>query len=187
MNYGYDTGNGVPIPPIDSKKRSGFGCLIGTMVGCGALTVMLIIVGALAVQNIGKNKDIQKALGQFSSIGGCSQNLVQVRDAIKRYRHDHHDQYPDALKDITPRYLANSRALWCGNGKDSSESLQYYRPVQNALPTAVVVRVKSLDIEIMGKQHQTTFLAIRMNGDIIQEQSAVQILIPANSNREIGD
>lgn len=186
-NSGYEAAISAPIPPIDKKKRSGFGCLIGSMVGCGTLTILLVIVGALAVQKIGRNKDIQKVFGQIASVGGCSKNMVQVRDALKRYRHDHKGAYPADLKELSPRYLANSNALWCGNGKDAAESLKYFRPSANATPTTVVARVKSLEMDIMGKQHQIAYLALRVNGDIVQEQTAVQIVVPANSPGETND
>lgn len=150
------------------------------MVGCGGLTVMLVIVGALAVQNVGRNPDFQKAFGKAASIGPCSQNLVQIRDALKLYKHDHHNKYPADLTELTSRYLKNPNALGCGNSKETEEKMEYFRPDPDPDPESVVVRVKSIEINI-AKQHQITYLAIRANGDIIQQQSAVQILIPANA------
>lgn len=69
-----------------------------------AFIVFLMLLGAFALYNFWEKSQERKKLPMKHAFS-CSTNLIEISLALEKYAKAHEGQYPESLKDLTPRYI----------------------------------------------------------------------------------
>ena len=189
-NYGYSgPGNIPPPPPAPVKKSGSNGCLIGGLVGCGAL-LLIIVVGAVIVSRIG-DSGFQKLAKNAMAGPELAKKLVPISGALEGYRSDHGGKYPPSLSVLVPKYLPDKSSITVtGEG----QKIDYTPPGANANNDSTLVSIKTGDskMSIMGQTlDQVIYMRLLKDGRIVQDQmQRTELKIkgtPSGSGKSSGD
>lgn len=176
---GYQQPGGMP-PPVPVRKSNNSGCLIWSLVGCGALVVVAMILGALGLKQADKGGFLKKTLENASIGQQCIPNLGTVDTALERYRQDHKGKYPSSLKALIPKYLTGDSELTCGSASDT-RPMEYSPPTVNSEPDAVLVRVHTGDSSIANIQVQKGYVCLLKDGTVVTQTVINQTMRPGHS------
>ena len=166
-NYGYSgPGNIPPPPPAPVKKSGGNGCLIGGLVGCGAL-LLVLVVGAIMASRFAKNSGGFSDLFKGAAAGPkYAQKLSPVSNALMSYRSDNKGKYPPSLSALVPKYLADKSALSLDEGK----KMEYTPPTADSKPESPVISIYTGSASLIQTQSTIFYVRLLKNGSIVQDQ-----------------
>lgn len=149
-------GNLPPRPP----RRSGSGCLLWGLGGCGVIA-LLAIIGLIVMARSPGVQDIARGIG---SAGSCHGALTAIATALQEYREANKGKYPPALKALVPKYLPDEAALGCGNVQG-----EYTPPGPNAPDDAAVYTLRTGEGSLIGSQ-QIYYMRLLKDGRIVLDQ-----------------
>ncbi|HLV79961.1 MAG TPA: hypothetical protein VKT32_06740 [Chthonomonadaceae bacterium] len=178
--YGYPAG--MPA------RKSSSGCLIWGLVGCGALVILVVILGVIGAYSFSKSSGLQKVMSSAMSAPQCAQRLWYVRQALDSYRKDHKGAYPTTLEALTPHYLQDSSYLSCQGGETSA--FTYTPPRSDSPADAPVVSYSFGETEFMattrGQITETTLVRLLKDGRIVSDQVQRTVLYQFNRGETSG-
>lgn len=172
---GYDLPGGAPPAPV--KKSGGMSCMILSLIGCGALAIVIILISAIGIWQVSKNPKTQQFLGGIQAAAGpCSASLQQARAALKEYAEDHDGNYPSNLSALVPDYLPNEASLGC-SADSQSLKMEYTRPTPQSSSDAIVISIRTGDVQLLN-QLQIYHVRLLKDGRIVLDQVVRTSLIP---------
>jgi hypothetical protein len=155
-------------PPVPTRRQGGNSYLAWSLVGCGVIGVLIVVIGGFMVKRALKNLDTKSIVGVVSSMEPTAENVKKVGAGIEAYKKDHQGKYPASLEALVPNYLADKSALLSAG--DTPQPMEYTVPKPNAVGGAVVVRVHVGDI-VTYNQRQIMYMCLLKSGEIDSEQT----------------
>ncbi len=165
-----------PPPPAPMRRPGPNGVLLWSLVGCGVIALLVVVIGGVSVTRMFGNS---KAKGMFSvmaSVGPTGESVAKVGDGIEAYRKDHGGQYPPTLDALVPKYVADKSAFLFSNTEDP-KPMEYTVPKPDAADGTVVVRVHIGDITMVATQVQRMYVCLLKNGEVVSDQN-VRTMLP---------
>ena len=168
-------------PPVPVRRRSSNGCLVPTILGCGALVVIVIVIGVVAASNLNKHGGFGNIMRSAEATTPAARKLWYLREALDRYRSAHKGAYPKTLDQITP-FIAPVDADPTICMECSQPDAVYTPPGAKTDPHAPVIRFFAGEGDInIGPltQRHLTYISLLANDEITQDQNVQQLLYPA--------
>lgn len=174
---------GAPPPPVANQRQGNNGLLLWSLVGCGVITLLVvIIVGVMATSYMKKSgsKGFFGVAGVVSTMTTAAENVEKVGVGLEAYQKDHGGKYPPNLDALVPKYVADKSVFVCG-GSDDPRPMEYTAPKPNDADSVVVVRVHVGDI-VMPNQRQQMYVCLLKSGEVDSEQQARTVLSKAGKH-----
>jgi hypothetical protein len=187
MYGGYGQPGGTPV-----RKSGGSGCLVWGLGGCGALVVLIMLLGAFGMWQFSRNPGFQKMISNATATQRCGPNLVTIRSALQAYQKAHQGHYPPTLETLTPRYLSDSSTLVCTASDGEALKVDYTPPKPNAPSDASVVSFCGSDATVMSFRNtsvsQRICVRLLKDGHIVSDQVQRTVLpesrLPSSSGAD---
>jgi len=148
-------------PPPAPKKSNN--CLIWSLVGCGVLALLVVILGAIGANKFGKNVQ-----GMTGGVSSATQKIMTVRTAINDYKQAHKGKYPPSLKEVID---ADTYSYTKPDGQ--TVTVEYKAPKPDDPDDIIVARYFTSEIDVpMIDQQQKIYICLLKDGSLIQQQDA---------------
>lgn len=165
---------GYPMPaPI--KRPGNNGLLLWSLVGCGVIALLVVIIGGFMMTRLMKNSGAKGMFSVMAAMTPAAESVEKVGADLEAYRKDHDGQYPPTLDALIPKYAADKSAFISG-GSDDPKPMEYTAPKPEASESAVVVRVHLGDITMVPTQRQQMYVCLLKNGEVVSEQDVRTVL-----------
>lgn len=171
MNGGMQ--GGYP-PPAPMRRQGKNGVLLWSLVGCGIIAILIVVVVGVTASKVMKNTNTKGMFSVFSAMTPAAEGVEKVGASLEDYRKDHGGKYPPTLDALIPKYISDKSAFAVGNSDDPKQ-MEYTVPKADALDTVVVVRVHIGDI-VMPTQRQQMYVCLLKDGEIASEQQVRTVL-----------
>ncbi len=172
-----------PPPPAPARRSGGNTVLLWSLVGCGVIAVLLVIIGAVLVTKITKNPGTKGLFSVMAAVTPTAQSVDKIGASLEEYQKDHGGQYPPTLEALVPKYVSDKSSLVCGSSEDP-KPMVYSLPGPDTKPEAIVVRVYIGDI-VMPNQRQQMSVCLLKNGEVVSEQVARTVM--SKSGRRLSE
>jgi len=166
-------------PPAPARRQGNNGLLVWSLVGCGVIALLVVVIGGFLLSKGLKNVGAKGMFSVMASVGPAAESVEKVGTGLEGYEKDHRGQYPPTLDALVPKYVADKSAFFCGES-DAQKPMEYTVPKPNAEESSVVIRVHIGDIAIMPTQVQKMYVCLLKNGQIVSEQN-VRTIMPKYS------
>ncbi|MDE2125741.1 MAG: hypothetical protein KGJ62_04050 [Armatimonadetes bacterium] len=168
-------------PPVPVRRRGGSGCLVPGILGCGALVVILVVIGIIGVSNLNKHGGFGNIVRSAEATTPAARKLWYLREGMDLYRRAHKGAYPKTLDAVLPFIPpADEDPTTCT--ECSQPQAIYIRPGPATNPHAPIVQFFAgegdLTIGPVTQRH-LTYISLLANGEITQDQNVQQVLYPA--------
>ena len=160
-------GGYVP-PPVPVRRQGNNGLLIGSLVGCGVIALLIVVIGGVTLNRMMKGPKTKGIFGVVTAITPTAESVTKVRDGLDAYRKDHNGKYPPTLEALTPKYFADKSAFVVGSSEDP-KPMEYTPPKPDAPDSFVVVRAHYGDIVTYNQRQQMSILLLK-SGEVDSEQ-----------------
>ncbi|MCX6377953.1 MAG: hypothetical protein NT023_00520 [Armatimonadetes bacterium] len=158
MTGGYNSLTPRPIP--QKRKDAGW---IWALVGCGGLVVIVVIALTIAFTS-SKKGGVGKLFNSIIEASTEGEQLISVRDSLKKYRVDHKGAYPKSLSELVPNYLSQEYSDYLAEHK-----AVYLPPAPNAPPDFAVITISSGSSEVLG-QKQFYYAKVLKSDEVVMDQ-----------------
>jgi hypothetical protein len=143
----------------------GIGCLGLLIVG-----VLAIVLGGRALfETVGK--PVEQVLTKAQVVVPKQRAIY---DALQRYAADNNGKYPQSLKQLVPKYVAEDPTQPIRLHDGTEVRLVYKPPKPNAAPETVILEHKppiKATMEILGQKVDMEFTyQVQLNGEVYQQQ-----------------
>jgi hypothetical protein len=143
----------------------GVGCLGLLIVG-----VLAIVLGGRALfETVGK--PVEQVLTKAQVVVPKQRAIY---DALQRYAADNNGKYPQSLKQLVPKYVAEDPTQPIRLHDGTEVRLVYKPPKPNAAPETVILEHKppiKATMEILGQKVDMEFTyQVQLNGEVYQQQ-----------------
>ncbi len=177
-------------PPVAGKPRNAnSNCLIASLVGCGVLVVVAIIVSATFGIAFSKNPRMRQTFSNLSNSVTVSRSaagaLLEIRAALDGYRKDHGGAYPKTLADLSPDYMVSTSELHVTDNSGQPVPILYTPPSSSAPADTVIVKIHTFDMSFVANQNQQVYIALLKDGSIIQLQEGRMLMYRPGSNQQV--
>ena len=154
--------------PVPMRRQGNNSVLLWSLVGCGVIAVLLVVIGGFMVKKALKGPGAKGMFNVISSLPTVADRVERVGASLGAYRQDHGGKYPVTLEALVPKYVADKSAFVCGSN-DDPKKMEYTAPKPDAADTTVVVRVHLGDI-VTYDQRQRMYVCLLKDGDVESEQ-----------------
>jgi len=169
---------GYPSAPM--KRQGNGGLLLWSLVGCGVIALLVVVIGGVLLSKTLKGSPGAKGMmNVLSSMEPAGQSMQKVEVALEDYRKDHNGKYPAKLDELVPKYVSDKSAFVCGEG-DSAAPMEYTAPKSSDTEGFVVVRAHIGDLTLVRTQVQRMYVCLLKNGQVVSEQN-VRTIMPKYS------
>jgi len=143
----------------------GIGCLGLLIIG-----VLAIVLGGRALfETVGK--PVEQVLTKAQVVVPKQRAIY---DALQRYAADNNGKYPQSLKQLVPKYVAEDPTQPIRLDDGTEVRLVYKPPKPNAAPETVILEHKppiKATMEILGQKVDMEFTyQVQLNGEVYQQQ-----------------
>lgn len=143
----------------------GIGCLGLLIIG-----VLAIVLGGRALfETVGK--PVEQVLTKAQVVVPKQRAIY---DALQRYAADNNGKYPQSLKQLVPKYMAEDPTQPIRLDDGTEVRLVYKPPKPNAAPETVILEHKppiKATMEILGQKVDMEFTyQVQLNGEVYQQQ-----------------
>jgi len=154
----------------------GIGCLGLLIVG-----VLAIVLGGRALfETVGK--PVEQVLTKAQVVVPKQRAIY---DALQRYAADNNGKYPQSLKQLVPKYMAEDPTQPIRLHDGTEVRLVYKPPKPNAAPETVILEHKppiKATMEILGQKVDMEFTyQVQLNGEVYQQQ----VITDPQGNKQI--
>jgi hypothetical protein len=154
----------------------GIGCLGLLIVG-----VLAIVLGGRALfETVGK--PVEQVLTKAQVVVPKQRAIY---DALQRYAADNNGKYPQSLKQLVPKYVAEDPTQPIRLHDGTEVRLVYKPPKPNAAPETVILEHKppiKATMEILGQKVDMEFTyQVQLNGEVYQQQ----VITDPQGNKQI--
>jgi len=154
----------------------GIGCLGLLIVG-----VLAIVLGGRALfETVGK--PVEQVLTKAQVVVPKQRAIY---DALQRYAADNNSKYPQSLKQLVPKYMAEDPTQPIRLHDGTEVRLVYKPPKPNAAPETVILEHKppiKATMEILGQKVDMEFTyQVQLNGEVYQQQ----VITDPQGNKQI--
>ncbi len=158
MTGGYNNFTPPPIP----QKRKDVGW-VWALAGCGGL-IVIFLVGITIAFTSNKKSGAGKLINNIMEASSEGEQLIPIRDSLKRYRDEHKGAYPAQLKELAPTYLAQEDVDYLAQHK-----ALYTPPAKDAPNDFAIITLATKSSEFFG-QKQFYYTKILKNDEVVMEQ-----------------
>jgi hypothetical protein len=104
--------------------------------------VALVVAGlAILFIYVARRPEFKQAMSAGVEMGTCQQNMLEIYDAIERYRQKNNGEYPKDLSALIPRYLSEAGKMRCpADASGQRVSYQYFRPQKDSPETSPLLQ-----------------------------------------------
>lgn len=167
-------------PPAPMRRPGNNGLLLWSLVGCGVIALLVVVIGGVLLSKTIKGSAGAKGMfSVFSEMDPAAKSVQKVEVALEDYQKDHNGKYPATLDALVPKYVSDKSAFICGAG-DSPTPMEYAVPKSGDDDGFVVVRVHIGDVKMIRTQVQKMYVCLLKNGQVVTEQN-VRTIMPKYS------
>ncbi|MCW3055162.1 MAG: hypothetical protein JWN14_4332 [Chthonomonadales bacterium] len=172
-------------PPAPTRKQGNSGLLLWSLVGCGVIALLVVIIGGVMLSKTLKGSAGAKGMmNVLSSMEPAGQSMQKVEVALEDYQKDHNGKYPATLDALIPKYVSDKSAFVCGEG-ENAVPMEYTVPKSSDTDGFVVVRAHIGDLTLVRTQVQKMYVCLLKNGQVVSEQN-VRTIMPKYSKDASG-
>lgn len=129
------------VPPEIPARRGGWSCWTIGLLSCLGAVALVIAAMAILLIYVARRPEFKQAMSAGVQMAQCQQNMMDVYQAIERYRQRNSGQYPKGLNELAPRYLAEAGKLKCpADLTDKPVSYRYFKPTKDSPETAPLLQ-----------------------------------------------
>lgn len=155
------------VPPEIPGRRGGWSCWTIGLLSCLGAVALVIAVLAILFIYVARRPEFKQAMSAGVQMAQCQQNMMDVYQAIERYRQRHNGQYPKDLNELTPRYLAEAGKLKCpADLSDKPVSYRYFKPTKDSPETALLLQCENHRI-----MNQPVPIIVLKNGQVLSSSA----------------
>lgn len=153
--------NNFTPPPIPQRRKDV--SWVWALAGCGGI-VVLLIVGVIVAFNSNSKSGAGKLIGNIMEASSEGEQLIPVRDSLKKYRAAHGGKYPAQLKELVPTYISKEGLEYLFERK-----ALYAPPPTDAPQDFAVVTLSTQSSEFFG-QKQFYYAKILKSDEVVMDQ-----------------
>ncbi len=158
------------VPPEIPARRGGWSCWTVGLLSCLGAVALLIAGLAILFIYVARRPEFKQAMSAGVQMAQCQQNMIDVYQAIERYRQRNNGQYPKSLDELTPRYLAEAGKLKCpADLTDKPVSYRYFKPTKDSPETAPL-----LQCDHHKMMNQSVPIIVLKNGQVLSSSARVR-------------